>query len=75
MSPACVQSSRSSERKSNTWLPAYVQSMIDGEYLARPGEEPPCRLDGPHTWPQAGPSLPILVEAGSAATRTLPPPA
>ena len=30
-----------------------VQSMIDGEYLARPGEEPPCELHGDATWQQA----------------------
>lgn len=29
-----------------------VQSMIDGQYLAREGEEPPCSLHGQHTWKQ-----------------------
>ncbi len=29
-----------------------VQSMIEGKYLARPGEEPPCQLNGDHTWPE-----------------------
>ncbi|GAB4816026.1 hypothetical protein N2152v2_003072 [Parachlorella kessleri] len=29
-----------------------VQSMIEGKYLARPGEEPPCQLNGDHSWPE-----------------------
>eukprot|EP00887_Chlorella_sp_A99_P000156 scaffold16.g156.t1 len=29
-----------------------VQAMIEGAYLAEEGQEPPCELHGPHTWPE-----------------------